>query len=83
MFAKDEDCHGIEFINTENKFEIINRLNGALYRTNEGNDARLSMKYDQDLEAVRVTTRHGEQLINVACDSGLAMIRDVVNHIKL
>lgn len=83
MFEKDEDCHGINFINVEAKPDILSYLNGALVRTRDGYDARLHMKYDPDLEAVRVITRHGEQLINVACDSGLAMIKDVVNHIKL
>lgn len=78
-----EDCSGIKFVATEDKYDIVSALNGALVRTRDGWDAQVSMKYVPDLEAVRVTTKYGEQLINVACDSGLAMIRDVVNNIRL
>ena len=67
----------------EDKRDIVRCLAEALHRTRAGYDAQARLTYDPDLEAVRVTTNFGEQLINVACDSGIALIRDVVNNIKL
>ena len=69
----------------ENKQAILNELLKAINLTRAGNDVR-ELKYDEERELVLVyfgnSTTSGRQ-INVACDSGIAMLKDVINHIDI
>lgn len=68
----------------ENKQEILNLLLKALQATRAGYDVT-ALKYDVDEEAVYVDFLSGPNArrINVAMDSGIAMIRDVLKCIDI
>ena len=62
----------------ENKQEILNRLLFTCQAT-RGADDLASLIYDEKTEEVTATFANGgKRIINVACDSGVAMIRDVM-----
>ena len=69
----------------ENNQAILNELLKAINLTRAGNDVR-ELKYDEERELVLVyfgnSTTPGRQ-INVACDSGIAMLKDVINNIDI
>lgn len=71
--------------NREDKQTILTALHVAILLTRAGNDVR-ELKYDEERELVLVyfgnSTTPGRQ-INVACDSGIAMLKDVINHIDI
>lgn len=65
----------------ENKTEICNELCKVLQLTRDAYDL-VSLDYDPKLEVVTaVFVCGGKREINVAMDSGTAMIRDIVNHL--
>lgn len=66
----------------ENKQEILNLLKKAVVKTVAGQDI-IDLSYHPDLERVIITYNHGyEKSVNVAMDSGIAMIRDVLREIN-
>lgn len=69
----------------ENMQQILNELLKAINLTRAGNDVR-GLKYDSEKEMVLVyfgnSMTPGRQ-INVAMDSGIAMLKDVINHIDI
>lgn len=69
----------------ENKQQILDYLLKAVQATRAGNDVS-SLKFDTDKELVYVyfdnSTTPGRS-INVAMDSGIAMLKDVINHIDI
>lgn len=65
----------------ENKQEICNLLLAALQATYNAADL-LSLDYDTKKEVVTATFEGGgKRIINVAMDSGTAMIRDIMKHL--
>ena len=68
----------------EPKQEILNLLVKAIQQTRAGQDV-VDLRYDPDKEVVYVDFEHSQsgRIINVALDSGWAMIKDVVNHIDI
>ena len=64
----------------EDKQRILNKLCKALQATDNACDL-LYLTYLPHEEVVIVQFEHGRREINVAMDSGAAMIRDVVNHL--
>ena len=65
----------------ENKQKICDLLATALQETYGASDL-LSLEYDAKRESVTATfASGGKRVINVAMDSGTAMIRDIVNHL--
>ena len=68
----------------EDKQKILNLLANAIRATRAGSDL-VGMRYDKDNEIVHVDFVSGldGRLINVAMDSGIAMIRDVLIHIDI
>lgn len=67
----------------ENKQEILNYLCKAIQATRAGEDVSL-LEYDEEREWVIVYFNgHIGRKINVACDSGIAMIRDVLRYIDI
>ncbi|MBQ8697389.1 MAG: hypothetical protein IJ521_00095 [Schwartzia sp.] len=64
----------------ENKQKICDLLAKALQETYDAKDL-LGLEYDAGREIVTVTFTEGNRIINVAMDSGTAMIRDIVNHL--
>lgn len=64
----------------ENKTEICNELCKVLQLTRDACDL-VSLDYDPKLEVVTAVFAGGKRKINVAMDSGTAMIRDIVNHL--
>ena len=67
----------------ENKQEILNYLCKAIQATRAGDNVTM-LEYDVEQEMVYVYfDRHIGRKINVACDSGIAMIRDVMRHIDI
>lgn len=65
----------------ENKQKICDLLAEALRATENAWDV-VRLKYDEDDESVEVWfVGGGNRRINVAMDSGTAMIRDIVNHL--
>nr|DAM49440.1 MAG TPA: hypothetical protein [Caudoviricetes sp.] len=64
----------------ENKTEICNELCKVLQLTRDAYDL-VSLDYDPQLEVVTAVFAGGKRKINVAMDSGTAMIRDIVNHL--
>ncbi len=64
----------------EDKETICRLLCKVLQKTRGCSDLR-SLNFDQD-EIVTAVFESGSQKINVACDSGMAMIRDIVNHLR-
>ena len=69
----------------ENKQQILNALLNTINLTRAGNDVT-KLEYDAQREYVLVyfrnNTTSGRQ-INVAMDSGIAMLKDVINHIDI
>lgn len=64
---------------TENKQDILNYLKATLQLTRCGQDIA-DLIYNDEKETVNVLFKlGGMKVINVACDSGGAMILDVVN----
>lgn len=64
----------------ENKQDILDFLLPALQWTRACEDL-CSLVYDEEKEVVTATFANGSRKINVAMDSGIAMIRDVLAHI--
>lgn len=64
----------------EDKEAICDLLCKTLQKTRGCSDLH-SLNFDQD-EIVTAVFESGSQKINVACDSGMAMIRDIVNHLR-
>lgn len=64
----------------EDKQKICDLLAEALRATRNAWDVE-SLTYDKDKEIVEVRFLGGNRRINVAMDSGTAMIRDIVNHL--
>ena len=66
---------------TENKQDILNYLKATLQLTRCGQDIA-DLIYNDEKETVMVMFKTGAfKVINVACDSGSAMILDVVKGI--
>lgn len=66
----------------ENKKLICNQLTKVLQLTRGASDLlELSYAGDDDTELVTAYFTGGKRVINVSCDSGMAMIRDIVNHL--
>ena len=66
---------------TENKEDICVRLLLTLRATREGRDLA-SLRYDPGSETVTILWDNGAQeQVNVACDSGIAMVSDILAHI--
>lgn len=61
----------------ENKQMICNLLCEALKATRDQADL-LSITYDSYLETATLEYGSGHRTINVACDSGIAMMRDIL-----
>ena len=64
----------------EDKQRILNNLCKALQATDNASDL-ISLTYLPHEDSVIVRFAHGRREVNVAMDSGTAMIRDVVNHL--
>lgn len=64
----------------EDKNLIIEKLKLTLRSCDNCQDL-VDMKYNEDDETVEVIFEEGKRVINVAMDSGTAMIRDVMNHL--
>lgn len=65
----------------ENMQEICDRLLWVLEATRGGADV-VSLEYVEDSETVIATHKNGHQKhINVACDSGMAMICGIIHSI--
>ena len=66
------------------KQAICDLLLKAIQQTTAGNDVT-ALRYDPEKEVVYVDFEcsRGGRVINVACDSGWAMIKDIVNHIDI
>lgn len=65
----------------EDKQKICSALAEALKLTRVGTNIA-AIEYDPKSETAKVIFRSGaHRLINVACDSGAAMIRDIMNYI--
>jgi len=65
----------------ENKQKICDLLLAALQATYSASDL-VSLTFDAEAEIVTATfASGGKRRINVAMDSGTAMIRDIANHI--
>ena len=65
----------------ENKQKICDLLLKALQETYNASDL-LSLEYNAQKESVTITfASGGKRVVNVAMDSGTAMIRDIVNHL--
>lgn len=63
----------------ENKYHICNALEKAIKMTRAG-DAVDELLYDKKHETVIIAFRNGyAKHVNVECDSGIAMIRDICN----
>ena len=50
-------------------------------RLTRGAEDLLTLQYDPERDVVTAVFQHGSRVINVAADSGTAMIRDIVNHL--
>lgn len=65
----------------EDKQEICNLLTATLQATRDGADV-VEIIYDEEHEIVTVLFESGgRRLINVAMDSGTAMIRDIMGRL--
>lgn len=64
----------------EDKQKILNLLCRTLQATDNASDL-LSLTYLPHEDAVIVRFENGRRRVNVAMDSGTAMIRDVVNNL--
>lgn len=65
----------------ENKQEICDLLCEALRATRDQHDLK-ELIYDEEHELVTVIYEGGGTTVNVAFDSGIAMIRDIMRAIK-
>lgn len=64
-------------IHYEDKVAIVSALYDLLCITRAGNDL-VGMRYRRDREVVTLFFKNGvEKDVNVECDSGIALIRDV------
>lgn len=61
----------------ENKQAILDALTECLKLTRDQYDLE-GMYYHEDSEMVTVAWSEGGTSVNVACDSGIAMVRDVL-----
>jgi len=66
---------------SEDKETICRLLCEVLQKTRGCSDL-LSLNLEHEDEIVTATFKSGSQKINIACDSGMAMIRDIVNHLR-
>ena len=64
----------------EDKEAICKLLCIALQKTRGAADL-VCLTYDDENEVVTATFDGGTKTINVAMDSGMAMIRDIINHL--
>ena len=64
----------------EDKQKIMNLLCMALQATDNASDL-ISLTYLPHEDSVIARFQHGRRQINVAMESGTAMIKDVVNHL--
>lgn len=64
----------------EDKQEICELLCRALQATANAWDLK-ELRYDEDEENVYVVFEGGTRVVNVAMDSGTAMIRDIMTHL--
>lgn len=65
----------------ENKQETLNKLLPALQATRNLHDlAELEYQADQELVYAKFESGY-QKIVNVALDSGTAMIKDIINHI--
>lgn len=63
----------------ENKKDIVSRLSVLLKATRTGEDIH-KMRLSEDESKVNIIFRTGyERTVNVECDSGIALIQDVIN----
>ena len=65
----------------ENKQEILDRLCFALQATRDQEDLK-KLLYDEEHEEVTICWDEGGTSVNVAMDSGIAMICDVMRAIR-
>lgn len=70
--------------NSKTKQIICDRLCEAIKQTSAGDDLE-ALRYDPKKEIVHAdfTNAYDARQINVAMDSGWAMIKDIVNHIDI
>ena len=70
--------------NSSSKQIICDRLCEAIQQTSAGDDLE-ALRYDPKKEIVHAdfTNAYDARQINVAMDSGWAMIKDIVNHIDI
>ena len=61
----------------ESKQDILDALVEALRLTRDQHDLE-ALIYNDTTEEVRIVWENGSQTVNVAMDSGIAMIRDVL-----
>lgn len=68
----------------ENKQWILDKLRETLQRTRAGHDV-VDLRYIREEETVHVDFLSGKdgRVINVAMDSGIAMLKDVINNIDI
>lgn len=65
----------------ENKQDILNLLAVTLKQTKDLYDL-VDLTYDESTEMVKATFQNGVRYANVSCDSGVAMIVDVIRQIR-
>lgn len=65
----------------ENKQDILDALVECLKLTRDQHDLE-QLIYDEELELVTIAWENGGTTVNVAMDSGIAMIRDVLNALR-
>lgn len=65
----------------EDKQEICTLLCETLQHTDNCRDDLLRIIYHEEDETVEVVFLNGTRVINVAMDSGTAMIRDIMTHL--
>ena len=66
----------------ENKKLIVMELRALLKHTRAGEDIK-DLVYDGEHETVEIIGDSYRTLVNVACDSGIALIKDVLRKIEL
>ena len=66
----------------ENKELIVMELCTLLKHTRAGDDIK-DLVYDEEHETVEIIGDSYRTLANVACDSGIALIKDVLRKIEL
>lgn len=65
----------------EDKQAILDKLVECLALMRDQHDL-MSLTYNKDNETVEVTWIGGSKLVNVAMDSGIAMVRDVLKAMR-